>query len=433
MKKIMYSLFFLSCFLLSSVSFAQLLNFGENFDYPAGDSLNTHGWVAHSQPGVNPVMVVAGSLSYSGYTSSGVGNSVNIIGSVAEPSREDLTATFNIDSVSNVYCSFLVQVASLGTQIDYFFHFREDPVASILRGRVMLAGDGAGGFYFGISKGSTSIIDFDSTSRTFNETYLIVMKYEYVVGTNNDLIHLFVNPSLTGGEPSTPDATIPDTTGSDIIVNAVSIRQGSRDYNVILDGIRVSTSWDFAPLPVELSSFTAEANENEVHLSWITASELNNKMFEVERKTSETEYSTIAQIEGAGTTTEMNHYSYTDSDIDAGKYVYRLKQIDFDGTFAYSKEIEVEIANPTTYYLVQNYPNPFNPTTTITYAIPKEELVTLKVYNAIGEEVATLVNDVQQMGSYNVNFDASSLPSGAYMYKIQAGNYVETKKMLLLK
>ena len=138
MKKIMYSLFFLSClFLLSSTSFSQL-NFEENFDYPVGDSLNTHGWVPHSQPGVNPVMIVAGSLTYPGYASSNIGNSVNVIGTVTPASREDLTATFNVDSVSNVYCSFLVKVASVGAQVDYFFHFREDPVAAILRGRVML-------------------------------------------------------------------------------------------------------------------------------------------------------------------------------------------------------------------------------------------------------------------------------------------------------
>ena len=111
MKKIMYSLFFLVCFLLSSTLSAQVLNFNENFDYPAGDSLNTHGWVPHSQPGVNPVMVVSGSLTYSGYTSSGIGNSAHVIGSASLVSLEDLTATFNIDSVSNVYCSFLAFIA----------------------------------------------------------------------------------------------------------------------------------------------------------------------------------------------------------------------------------------------------------------------------------------------------------------------------------
>ena len=437
MKKIMYSLFFLVCFLLSSTLSAQVLNFNENFDYPAGDSLNTHGWVPHSQPGVNPVMVVSGSLTYSGYTSSGIGNSAHVIGSASLVSLEDLTATFNIDSVSNVYCSFLAQVASVGAQVDYFFHFRENPVPSILRGRVMLSANG-GGFRFGISKGSTSNITWDTTTRNFGETYLIVLKYEYVAGDNNDLIHLFVNPSLGGGEPSTPDATIPDTTGSDIIVNAVSLRQGSRDYDVIVDGIRVSTSWNEAPLPVELSSFTAKANGDAVTLNWSTASELNNAGFEIQRKSVHGEFIPIGYKKGAGTTSERNVYSYTDSKLDAGNYTYRLKQIDYDGSFSYSKEIEAEVKMPMSFSLAQNYPNPFNPSTKIDFSIPVDSKVMLKVYNVLGEEVTSLLNSNISAGNYSIDFNASNLNSGVYFYRLEASgidgyHFSTIRKMILTK
>ncbi|MCG6913000.1 T9SS type A sorting domain-containing protein [bacterium BMS3Abin03] len=437
MKKIMYSLFFLVCFLLSSTLSAQVLNFNENFDYPAGDSLNTHGWVPHSQPGVNPVMVVSGSLTYSGYTSSGIGNSAHVIGSASLVSLEDLTATFNIDSVSNVYCSFLAQVASVGAQVDYFFHFRENPVPSILRGRVMLSANG-GGFRFGISKGSTSNITWDTTTRNFGETYLIVLKYEYVAGDNNDLIHLFVNPSLGGGEPSTPDATIPDTTGSDIIVNAVSLRQGSRDYDVIVDGIRVSTSWNEAPLPVELSSFTAKANGDAVTLNWSTASELNNAGFEIQRKSVHGEFIPIGYKKGAGTTSERNVYSYTDSKLDAGNYTYRLKQIDYDGSFAYSKEVEADISKPINFSLAQNYPNPFNPSTKIDFSIPVDSKVMLKVYNVLGEEVTSLLNSNISAGNYSIDFNASNLNSGVYFYRLEASgidgyHFSTIRKMILTK
>lgn len=288
-------------------------------------------------------------------------------------------------------------------------------------------------FNFGISKGITSNIDWDTTDRNFNETYLIILKYEYVVGTNNDLIHLFVNPSLAGGEPASPDATVPDTTGSDIIVNAVALRQGSRDYDVIVDGIRVSTSWDLAPVPVELSSFTAKANGNEVFLKWTTASELNNKMFEVERKTRDTEYSTIAQLKGAGTSTEMNFYSYTDSKLQEAKYTYRLKQIDYDGSFAYSEEIEVEVINPLDFSLEQNYPNPFNPSTIIGYDVPEAGPVKLSIYNILGEQIAVLADGIVEAGSYQITFDAKNLTSGLYLYRLQYGNQFKVKKMLLTK
>lgn len=432
MKKIMYPLFFLFCFVLSSASFPQL-NFEENFSYPAGDSLNTHGWVPHSQPGVNPVMIVAGSLSYPDYASSGIGNSVNVIGSAALVSLEDLTVAFNIDSVSNVYCSFLVKVASVGSQIDYFFHFREDPVPSILRGRVMLRAVAGNQFNFGISKGSTTVIDWDTTARNFEETYLIVLKYEYVAGVNNDLIHLFVNPSLALGEPASPDATVPDTSASDIIVNAISLRQGSRDYAVQLDGIRVSTSWTYAPLPVELSGFSALLKDGNVLLNWTTSTETNNRAFEIERKSDKSDYYTIAVIKGSGTTSETKHYSYADSKVQTGNYTYRLKQIDFDGNFTYSKEVEVFVNAPQEFALEQNYPNPFNPSTKIKYSVPQLSNVILKVFDVLGNEIETLVSEEKPAGVYESIWNAPHLPSGIYFCKMQAGQFSETRKLILMK
>ncbi len=433
MKKTFSALFFVVSLVLMSGQLSAQPNFEENFDYPAGDSLNTHGWVAHSQAGVNPVMIVENSLSYPGYPSSGIGNSARVIGSASLVSLEDLTTTFNIDSVSNVYCSFLVQVASVGSQVDYFFHFREDPVAAILRGRVMLRTDGAG-FNFGISKASTTNINWDATTRNYNETYLIVLKYEYIPGDANDLIHLFVNPPLTESEPAVPDATVPDPTGSDIIVNAVSLRQGSRDYDVIIDGIRVATSWGEAPLPVELTSFTAAANKGVVVLEWTTASELNNKMFEIERKAASGGYAAIGFVPGAGTSTEKNHYTYTDSDLTPGKYTYRLKQIDFDGSFEYSKEVEVNVVIPMEFSLSQNYPNPFNPSTTISFQLAEPSPVNLRVYNLLGEEVSVLINDeVKSAGYHSVVFNAEHLSSGTYIYTLQAGDKLFKNKMTLLK
>jgi len=141
----------------------------------------------------------------------------------------------------------------------------------------------------------------------------------------------------------------------------------------------------------------------------------------------------IGFVNGNGTTTEPQSYSFVDKLLEAGKYQYRLKQIDFDGTFEYSDIIEVEINPPTKFSLEQNYPNPFNPITKINYSIKNAGLVQIKIYDILGSEVATLVNEEKAAGKYEVNFNSSSLASGVYIYKIQAGSFISSKKMMLLK
>jgi hypothetical protein len=186
-------------------------------------------------------------------------------------------------------------------------------------------------------------------------------------------------------------------------------------------------------IPVELTSFTAISNNGAVELNWQTATEVNNHMFEIERKAEGSEFRTIGFVEGHGTTTEPQSYSYIDNEVQRGTYVYRLKQIDFNGTFKYSNEVEVDATGPLTFSLGQNYPNPFNPSTKINYKVPEAGNVKLAVYNIVGEEVAVLVNGFTQAGSFDVTFNASNLPSGVYLYKLQSANSVQTKKMLLLK
>ena len=191
-------------------------------------------------------------------------------------------------------------------------------------------------------------------------------------------------------------------------------------------------------VPVELNSFTAAANGKEVTLNWSTATELNNQGFEVQRKFGTNDFVTVGSVKGHGTTTSPNQYSYIDKLVDAGKYFYRLKQIDYNGTFEYSNEIEVEVRVLDKFTLEQNYPNPFNPTTTIKYQLPsnvKGEMANVKliIFDLLGSEVAELVNEKQKPGNYEVTWDASGYSSGVYFYKLSAGNYVETRKMILMK
>jgi photosystem II stability/assembly factor-like uncharacterized protein len=192
-------------------------------------------------------------------------------------------------------------------------------------------------------------------------------------------------------------------------------------------------------VPVELTSFTATTDENKVSLFWKTETETNNSGFEVQRTRlrssnfAEASWERIGFVEGNGTTTEENNYLFVDENLTAGKYQYRLKQIDYDGSFEFSDIVEVEILTPIEFSLAQNYPNPFNPSTTIEYSMPESGNVKLEVYNSLGEEVATLVNDYKEAGIYKVNFDARNLASGIYFYKIDAGNFFLIKKMILLR
>lgn len=186
-------------------------------------------------------------------------------------------------------------------------------------------------------------------------------------------------------------------------------------------------------VPVELTSFTAVANSGKVQLNWATATETNNRGFEVERKTSNSQYQKVGFVAGSGTTTEPKNYTYTDEGLSQGTYTYRLKQVDFNGSFEYTNEIEVDIDAPAVFALEQNFPNPFNPTTSIKYSIPADQRVKLNVYNLLGENVMTLVNGTQKAGQHEVRFDASNLASGIYFYKLEAGSHSSIKKMMLMK
>ena len=187
------------------------------------------------------------------------------------------------------------------------------------------------------------------------------------------------------------------------------------------------------PVPVELTSFTALANGKEVTLKWTTATELNNQGFEIQRKVSSNEFVAVGFVKGHGTTSEKQNYCYIDKNLNNGKYCYRLKQVDYNGSYEYSNVVEVEWRAFNSYLLEQNYPNPFNPTTTIGFGVQEKSDVKIIILNSIGEEVAVVLNENKSPGFYQVEFNATNLPSGIYFYQLKAGKYVGIKKMILLK
>jgi hypothetical protein len=186
-------------------------------------------------------------------------------------------------------------------------------------------------------------------------------------------------------------------------------------------------------VPVELLSFIAEAENQKVVLRWTTATELNNNGFEIQRKVVESDFVTVGFVRGEGTSTNQREYSYIDKDLADGKYFYRLKQVDYNGTYEYTNTIEVDVRSLNEYALEQNYPNPFNPTTTIGYVLKDRSNAKLILLNAIGEEMAVLVNEEQDKGFHKVEFNAANLPSGVYFYQLKAGDFMSVKKMLLIK
>jgi hypothetical protein len=240
--------------------------------------------------------------------------------------------------------------------------------------------------------------------------------------------------ALTGGADL--NATLSNVTQFRILHSVVGSHMGDIvDAAIGIDNISAAEN----PLPVELVSLTVHQNGTTVILNWVTASEINNRGFEIERKLfldeKELEWRLIGFKEGFGTTSEQKNYTFHDdfSNINADKSAYRLKQIDFNGTFTYSDVVYVDKIVPLTFNLSQNFPNPFNPETKIKFSLPFDEFVSLKVYNIVGSEAAVLINEKRNAGIYFINFNAAQLPSGVYYYQLTAGKLNETKKMILLR
>ena len=213
----------------------------------------------------------------------------------------------------------------------------------------------------------------------------------------------------------------------------------SRGTDLDIYAVRVSSN---SALPVEMRSFTVTAHSSGAELHWTSVTESQNHGFEVERKQITNSKSAIGNLEwlsvgfvqGHGTSSSPHDYTFIDHNVDPGHYVYRIKQVNTDGSFKYTQELQVEIGLiPRQLTLSQNYPNPFNPTTTIRFSNPQHSNVLLVVFDILGREVATLVNGELDAGYHQVELDASRLSSGIYFYRIQAGSFTATKRLVLLK
>ncbi|MDT3694753.1 MAG: choice-of-anchor J domain-containing protein [Ignavibacterium sp.] len=288
-----------------------------------------------------------------------------------------------------------------------------------------------------------AVADIDTGAITFynGDDYMALEKNIASVWTPIDVI------GILGEDPGTAwtVAGIANGTAEHTLVRKEEVLFGTTDWALSAGTDSVSSQWIVYPqntftflgnhtvVPVELTSFVASVSGTSINLAWSTASELNNLGFEIERKSTNSEWQVIGFVAGFGTSTRTNKYYFSDDNLSIGKYSYRLKQVDFEGTFEYSNIVEAEIIAVNKFELSQNYPNPFNPSTSIKFNLPVASNVKLSVFNLLGQEVKTLVNGFKTAGSHTITFDASALSSGIYLYKIEANNFTQTRKMTLIK
>jgi len=258
---------------------------------------------------------------------------------------------------------------------------------------------------------------------------------EIAAGTKNSNVYI-----LNGASGETIyqySFGIPINEAAERVVNAGNVDVNYSDDFIAAckDGRIVCFSGGLAPpVPVELISFSIEAKNNSIYLAWNTATELNNKGFHILLDDKEKLF-----VKGSGTSSEIKNYSAVIEDLENGIYKISIIQEDFNGTRTIAAEKEVEINSlPSEFVLHQNYPNPFNPATVISYDVKFESRIEIKLYDILGNETAVIMNKDHSAGKYKAEFNASSLPSGVYFYRINAYKdgsivYTGSRKMMVVK
>ena len=377
----------------------------EDFAYATGTLLTANGWTAHSGAGTKPLTVTAGNLMQAGY-SSGTGNSTAFTGSGEDDNRPFPTTYAR----TPVYVSFLVNVTSASTTGDYFLHLGPTVLSGTFRGRVFAKKSATGTLQFGVA--GSSAVAYAPTDYAFNTTYLLLLKYSYdETGNETDL---FINPAPSGPS-ATPDASTVETAStSPTDIGTIALRQGSSSPLLTLDGLTVATAFPLAgasgPLPVTLVAFTAQAVPGPaVQLRWQTATEQAADHFEVERSLDGTSFTRLATLPAAGTSPTRQDYAYRDAALPAaGLLYYRLRQVDQDGTSAYSPVRSVALGAAGGLAL---YPNPAHASATLTGAAAG---VPVQVLDALGRSVLNTVADAT--GTVELSLPAS-LPGGVYFVR----------------
>lgn len=427
MKK---NLLLLIVFILSTQIYGQTTM--ENFSYGAitgtaadtltnpifggNSALGNAKWRTHSGSG-GQIVYSGTSLSFPGYTSSGIGGSVGF--TFATGSRQDANRSVAPISSGNAYVSFLLKMTgTVGATGDYFFHIMDTSFITAFRARLFVKnGSLANTYNLGISKGTTTVV-YSPTDYKIDSTVLVVLKYSFNATVNDTVYAYAFTGSTPTVEPSVAQMIASDISQGDLLVlNSVAIRQGTANTATgIIDGIRVSTSWANGVLPVKFGDFSANVSDNLTNLSWTSISELNNSGFEIERSIDGENFEKIGFVKGAGTSNVKRNYKF-EFNSDASAF-YRLKQVDFDGNFEYSSVIA------TTKQLNDAVltPNPFNNIIQLSSGttIQKVEIVDL-----MGKVVLT-----ETINNNSATLNANELLNGVYFIKVYQGETSSTRRII---
>lgn len=419
--------------LLILITIGTLTNYAqttiENFNY--GSTIDTitnpaNGgiyWKRHS--GTTAIVYNNTSLSYTGYSSSGVGGSAEVWG-VAR--SEDANRMVSAYTIGSVYASFLLRidsVNSLSTVGDYFVHFGDTFGAVSItnfKGRLFnKIGSVANTYKIGLTKAGAGSVGVFSPDYAFGTTVLVVLKYKFdLTATSNDSVSAYIFTSgIPSTEPTTPTLLATDLSTDYTILRSICLRQGSlanSNFKALVDGIRVSNSWGTSVLPVKFASFNATINSKQTNLTWTTASEINNKGFEIERSLDGVNFEIIGFVKGNANSNRVNKYSFIDANHTSA--FYRLKQIDFDGKFDYSNIISVQGND----LLIDITPNPFNNVIDIN---SNGHLVNVEVIDITGKIVIT-----ETINGNKTTLNTASLNNGVYFVRINNGESVVTRRLI---
>ncbi len=403
----------------------------ENFDYGAisGTSADTltnparggNVWRRHSGT-TGPVTYKGTSLSYAGYSSSGIGGSAGF--TFATGFAEDVNRVTTSFNTGSVYISYLLNISNAGgagSSDAYFFHLLDTSFMTAFRGRQFIRnGSVANTFNIGLGKSATSTPAYSSVDYPLNTPILVVMKYTFDPLAQDSVRCYIFTSGVPSTEPTTAQVIAVDVTAGDLArINAVAIRQHPTGSTMVgtIDGIRVSNSWANSALPVNLTSFEGQITEHQTTLlTWTTASEINNKGFEIESSQDGINFETIGFAEGVGNskTTQKYHFEHHSN----ANAFYRLNQIDFDGKSTYSHVVSVNNTNTETNLT----PNPFNDYIEITTnaTITRAEVVDIQGKIVLSENLQSNVAKI----------DAKELLNGIYFIKIYQGDAVITKRII---
>lgn len=292
-----------------------------------------------------------------------------------------------------------------------------------------------------LTRSGVSRFGFEATAKRTSNNSVIG---SFIAGTGTQVSdgyikHTFEGTTGSGGSKSwTFTWRSPSSNVGEIKFYAAGNATNSSG-NEFGDFIYTTSSNPIIIVPVELASFDYGIIEgNKIQLHWSTLSKTNNYGFEIERSSDGEHFVKVDFVKGNGTSSAIYNYKYIDKINSQGEYYYRLKQMDFDGSYEYSLIIKVTIDNPAKYYLSQCYPNPFNPETTIEYALPVFSKVTVIIYDILGQEVKTLMDEEKQAGYYSVKWDGTNnlgmkVSNGMYVCLLRSGNFIDVKKMVFLQ